>query len=60
MQKMVIPMQLKPKKLGITQLSRSLFVLAHKNIYGKFHNSLSIPPSTDLDIATVWVSWRLR
>jgi hypothetical protein len=49
---------MQPKKLGIAQLSPSLFVLMHKNTYGTFHNSPSIPPATDLSTGTVGVSWR--
>ncbi|WP_414583980.1 hypothetical protein [Scytonema sp. PCC 10023] len=37
---------MQPKKLGIAQLPPSLFVLTHKNTYGTFHNSPSIPPTT--------------
>jgi len=36
-------MQFKPKKLGITQLSPDLFVLAHKINHEMFRNSPSIP-----------------
>ncbi|NJM71473.1 MAG: hypothetical protein HC862_15280 [Scytonema sp. RU_4_4] len=36
-------MQLKPKKLGITQLSSNLFVLMHKINQKTFRNSPSIP-----------------
>jgi hypothetical protein len=39
-------MLLKRKKLGITQLSLDLFVLAHKNNHEIFRNSPSIPPTT--------------
>jgi hypothetical protein len=46
-------MQLKLKKLGITQLFLSLFSHTLKGIQGTFRNSLSIPPttnrSTDID-----------
>ncbi|BAZ67986.1 hypothetical protein NIES4106_27440 [Fischerella sp. NIES-4106] len=34
---------MQPKKLGITQLSLSLFLLKQKNTQGTFHNSPSIP-----------------
>jgi hypothetical protein len=33
---------MQPYRLGIAQLSPSLFVLTHKNSYGTFHNSPSI------------------
>jgi hypothetical protein len=46
MQKMVIRMQFKPKKLGIVQLFLSLFSHSLKGIQGTFRNSPSIPPAT--------------
>jgi hypothetical protein len=64
-------MQLKPKKLGITQLSPDLFVLAHKRAsavdgfprikqlafnHEIFRNSRSIPPATDSDYRIPWGS----
>jgi hypothetical protein len=49
-------MHFSPKKLGITQLSLDLFVLAHKFTQKTFCNSPSIPLSTDLEYQIQWES----
>jgi hypothetical protein len=56
MQKMVIRMQFKFKELGITQLSRNLFVLAYKNNHEMFRNSPSIPSANDSEYQIQWGS----
>jgi hypothetical protein len=70
---MVIRMQFKPNKLGITQLELSLFSHSLKVIQGTFRNSPSIPeparwaalptcsdwrPTTNRSTDIVGVSWR--
>jgi hypothetical protein len=48
-------MQLKPKKLGITQLFLSLFSLKLKDIKGTFRSAPSIPPATERSTVSVGV-----
>jgi hypothetical protein len=52
-------MQYKPKKLGITQLSSSLFVLTHKINYKTFRNSPSIPEPARWAALPTCSDWRL-
>ncbi|MGL5063286.1 MAG: hypothetical protein ACRC62_25175, partial [Microcoleus sp.] len=58
MPRMVTPMYIKLKKLGITQLFLSLFSPSLTGIQGTFPNSRSIPPTTNRSTDIVGVSWR--